>query len=243
MNSFDRLPPGFLDCLFPRACLVSGKPLKEVHPYRYLCAEEGERILHVRAPHCRTCGHPFWGAVAEDQTCPHCLELRPAFGEGKTATLMQGPARVLIHELKYRRGLYVIPDLVNLARRSKGFLDFLEGGCLVPVPLHRRRRSQRGFNQSLELARAVSKEVCGCGLAELLVRTRYTRTQTRLRRSERQDNMRGAFRMRRGIVPDPDVRYVLFDDVFTTGATLNACARVLKGAGAERVDIATFCHG
>ncbi len=232
-----------LDSFYPRSCLVSGEPLKGNRPYRYLCEEAGDRILHVGAPHCGICGHPFWGAADSEQACPHCVELQPAFREGKTAALMQGPARTLIHELKYRRGLYVIPDLVEMASRSPGFFEFLEGARLVPVPLHPRRRRRRGFNQSEELARAVLKRIGGGRMEPLLVRPRHTRTQTRLRRGERQANMLGAFRLRRGQLSDPDARYVLLDDVFTTGATLNACARVLKAAGAKKVDIVTFCHG
>jgi ComF family protein len=200
-------------------------------------------MLIVSEPHCRACGHPFWGEAGADQVCPHCCELLPVFRKGKTAALMQGPARTLIHELKYKRGLYVIPDLKRIAERAPGYLEFLSGACLVPVPLHPMRRIRRGFNQSLLLIRELSRDLPDTTVADLLVRRRNTQTQTRLRRSERQKNMAGAFGMKKQVPLDPAKRYLLFDDVFTTGATLNACAKALRQAGAKEIDIATLCHG
>lgn len=231
------------DLFFPRFCVCSGLPVPADAPYRYLHPQEASRLITVRAPHCRTCGHPFWGEAVEEAVCPHCLDLRAVFGEGRTAALMRDPARRLLVELKYHGGFYLIPDLVAMALHAPGYMDFLEDAVLVPVPLHARRLRQRGFNQSLLLARALAREARNCSVLCLLERLHYTTSQTRLRREERRKNMEGAFALRRGVNPDKEQRLVLFDDVFTTGATLNACARVLKKAGAGTVDVATLCHG
>lgn len=232
------------DWFFPRYCLVSGVPLGTPdHRYHYLSDASASRIIRVKPPHCPICGHPFWGAASEDQTCSHCLDLEPWFRQGKTAALMRGPARQLILELKYRRGLYVLPDLRRLAQEAEGFLPYLENAVLVPVPLHASKLRSRGFNQSEWIAKMLVSETASSRVENLLWRVRKTETQTRLRRQDRQKNMADAFQLRSRVRVHPEVRYVLIDDVFTTGATLNACAKVLVQGGADQVDIATLCHG
>lgn len=237
------LPPRVVDWLFPRYCLFSGEPLDQKSRFLYLSSESAARILSVKTPHCPTCGHPFWGEAEEDQTCSHCLDLDPWFRVGKTTALMRGPARQLVLELKYHRGLYILPDLMVMARKAEGFFPYLSAAVLVPVPLHPSKLRSRGFNQSEWIARSFAREAGKSRVEDLLLRTRKTKSQTRLRRQDRQENMAGAFKLRSGVQVDPRQRYVLIDDVFTTGATLNACAKVLVQAGARQVDIATLCHG
>lgn len=231
------------DIFFPRSCLCSGRRIPPGSEFRYLHPEVASHLITVRGPHCRTCGHPFWGEAEESTTCPHCIDLDAHFREGRTAALMREPARRMILELKYRRGFYMIPDLVLLTRKAEGYREFLEGAVIVPVPLHFLRHQRRGFNQSLVLAKAVTRGVSRCRVRNLLKRIRNTKTQTRLRRSDRKKNIENAFALRRKVIIDPGERYLLFDDVFTTGSTLNACARVLLQSGASRVDVATICHG
>ncbi len=112
---------------------------------------------------------------------------------------------------------------------------------LVPVPLHPARQRERGFNQAELLALELRRE-CGVPLGKVLQRTRYTTTQTQFDRSERMENLRGAFRLRRGCNVQ-DLRMLLVDDVLTTGSTLSECASVLKKAGALSVHAATAARG
>ncbi len=122
---------------------------------------------------------------------------------------------------------------------------FTSGRCavLVPVPLHRTRERERGFNQSVVLARALAKTLPVAGIENLLLRRRRTGTQTRLPRADRMKNVRGAFALSPEAVVRADLTYVVVDDVFTTGSTMNECCRVLRNAGAKSLKVLAFAHG
>ncbi len=156
---------------------------------------------------------------------------------------MKGPARDMIIDLKYHNGFHVIPELVAMAAQCPGYLDFLDGGILVPVPLHWFRFAGRGYNQSQKLALALAERANGCRVKSILRRTRYTSTQTKLQRKHRVKNMEGAFQVKRNHGLSPHDRIILIDDVFTTGSTLNSCAKALLQKGFQHIDVATLCHG
>lgn len=147
----------------------------------------------------------------------------------------EGTLRDVIHALKYEGRRTLARPLGQLmAAHGASLLDGAD--CAVPVPLHRRRHRARGFNQAAELARAL-----GLPVVDALVRVRATSSQTDLPAAQRHRNVRGAFRAaragllgrRRAAVGGRTI--VLIDDVCTTGATLEACAAVLKAAGAREV--------
>lgn len=232
----------FAELVFPSTC-VSCHGLVEEGGLTHLCAGCRRRIVLVRAPHCTTCGYPYFGEKAENSACPHCELLQPVYGEGRTATLLLGPMRRLVHTLKYDRGTHVLRDVEAIVRDHAHFASFLAGAVLVPVPLHRRKQRERGFNQADSLARCFAQVAGGLRVETLLERVIDTPTQTHLDRAQRQENLKNAFALAaRGFI-EPSLRYVLVDDVFTTGATLNACAHRLRAAGATRIDVATLGHG
>ena len=117
------------------------------------------------------------------------------------------------------------------------------GSVLVPVPLHPRRRRGRGYNQAERLAGALAARIPGCRVGLLLEKHAETVSQTKLDRAGRRVNVRDAFRLRAGHPVAAETRYVVLDDVLTTGATLHACAGVLRRAGATHVDAAALAHG
>jgi ComF family protein len=180
--------------------------------------------------------------MAGERMCPHCAGLNPAYQTGCTAVLFRGPARALVIELKYHRGLHVVADMEAIFARSAVVRAHVADAVLVPVPLHARKVRERGFNQSLLLAQALAR-VGGGRVAELLQRAVDTPSQTAFDRQTRQANLKNAFALVAGARLTPDLKYVLVDDVFTTGSTLNSCARVLRRAGALNLDVVTLAHG
>jgi len=229
------------DVVFPPVC-VHCRGLVEGSGYRHLCARCATHLAVVSPPCCTTCGHPFYGEVHGGRLCPHCEGLGPAFREGRTAVLLKGPARALVHELKYHRALHVLDDIEVILRGAPGLAEFARGAILVPVPLHPRKERERGYNQSRLIAERLAR-AAGASVQPLLRRTADTVSQTGFDRRTRRQNLKNAFALARRAVINSDHHYILVDDVFTTGSTLNSCARVLRRAGCLNLDVVTFGHG
>jgi ComF family protein len=158
--------------------------------------------------------------------------------------LFKGPARSLVIELKYHRGLHVLADMTEIFRRSTHLVDHVRDAMLVPVPLHPRKARERGYNQAILLADALAAGAGGgTRVQPLLQRVLDTQTQTAFDRRTRMANLKNAFALAPGAALNPAHHYILVDDVFTTGSTLNSCARALRRAGALRLDVVTFGHG
>ncbi len=235
---------GVADVFFPPTCLHCGEIVEEESPLRNVCLRCGREIRRVEAPFCSCCGHPFYGDVDGERICPHCEGLHPVFGGGRTAVLFKGPARALILELKYRRGLRVLGDIRSIFSTSDPVLTWVRGATLVPVPLHPRKLRERGYNQTQLIAEALARAAgCDTRVKTLLRRVIDTPSQTAFDRRARLSNLRGAFAVARGVAVERGRRYVLVDDVFTTGSTLNRCAQALRDAGADMIDVVTFAHG
>ena len=244
-DTLGQLLRGLSDTVFPPVC-VHCRALPEDSGYRHLCVSCAGQLEFVRPPHCVTCGHPYFGEVLPDadRLCPHCENLQPAYRAGRTAELFKGPARALVIELKYHRGLHVLADMEQIFRHSPHVLDAVRHATLIPVPLHPRKERERGYNQSSLLAQALARAAGGGTRVEpLLRRTADTATQTAFDRRTRQANLKNAFALARGADVIPGQHYVLVDDVFTTGSTLNSCALTLRRAGCLNLDVATFGHG
>jgi ComF family protein len=231
------------DVVFPPSCVHCGG-LTEEGRLRYLCPACEKQLFIVQAPHCSTCGHPYFGETEINRQCEHCEELEPEFGEGKTAILLKGPGRSLIHALKYHHGLHVLGDVTAIMGAVPGFTEYLGDAVLVPVPLHPRKLHHRRYNQSLLLAGCCAQASAGrARVEELLCRVIHTESQTHYDREARQKNLKNAFALAPAAAINPAQRYLLVDDVFTTGSTLNACASVLRRAGVLSLDVVTFGHG
>lgn len=246
----DQLARGLSDVVFPPRC-VHCRGVVEAEGrrgaaggFRHVCARCAAQIDYVRPPHCTTCGHPYYGVVEGERICPHCAGLDPAFNEGRTAVLFRGPARALVIELKYHRGLHVLTDMEEIFRRAAHVCELARGAVLVPVPLHPRKERERGYNQAALLAGALAAAAGGgARVAQLLRRVTDTATQTAFDRRTRMANLKNAFALVRGVALNPAQHYLLVDDVFTTGSTLNSCARTLRRAGGLNLGVATFGHG
>jgi ComF family protein len=241
---------GLADVVFPPLCVHCRDIVDaEASPaaaggFRHLCARCARDLAFVRPPFCSACGHPFYGVVEGERRCPHCEGLAPAYREGRTAAVLKGPARALVHELKYHQGLHVLADMAEVFRRAEPVTTLARGATLVPVPLHPRKERERGYNQSTLLAVELARVAGGGAQVRALLRRRVdTETQTHHDRRARRANLKNAFALVPGADFNPAQHYILVDDVFTTGSTLNSCARVLRRAGCLNLDVITFGHG
>lgn len=237
----------FINFLYPPRCAACGDRLGVDSTLR-VCLSCIARIERVPSPICEVCGIPLLGSQGESAGwCRLCAESPPHFGRARAIA-------------RYRPGVaeegQVVPSLI---RRHKYGLDQslsralsqclgdglpLDGeryDVVVPVPLHQGRLRWRGFNQAALLAAAIAGKI-GCRLdVSALLRTRATSPQTSQDKRQRRLNVRGAF-----AVPRPhrivNRRVLLVDDVMTTGATVDECARSLLAAGARRVDVLTLAR-
>lgn len=231
-----------LGFIYPEVCHLCGS--RRASPEQgYVCASCRSEVQYVEPPFCARCGLPHQGAITVSYVCGNCGELELYFESARSATLARGPVLEAIHAYKYRRAVWLEPFLGELITRNAGFdLSAADWDAIVPIPLHPLKVREREFNQSERLARALSRATGIPVAARVLERVVPTRTQTRLSRSERQENVKNAFQLREDATVSGE-RVVLVDDVFTTGSTTNECARVLVRAGAVRVCVWTLARG
>jgi competence protein ComFC len=230
-----------LDWIYPRHCIACMSSLTQ-NAWHVLCESCANEIVPIKDPQCRVCGKPFYGNVSGSQICPKCIEAPPVFDKAYALLQMRQTGRKIVHVLKYRRGHYTLPDIAKITANRPDFLEKLSGAILVPVPLYPIKQFLRGYNQSTCLAELWASLAKNAQVAHLLKRTRHTPSQITLSREERSRNVKNAFSIRSKSGIPPGMKYVIIDDVFTTGSTVNACAIVLKKAGAKHVEVATLCH-
>lgn len=227
--------------VLPSFCRLCGS-LLENRGERLVCGACLAGLPVRKGPVCPCCGR-FLESAGEPPPCGRCLDRPPAYSRHRSAGRYDGALRDVLLLFKYGRLAPLGRDLAAFVERSGAAGEDLWGGldAVLPVPLHRKRRRERGFNQSELVARSLAR---GRGLPVLgrcLVKTRATPPQTSLAAGERAANVRGAYAVR-----DPEkIRgriLILVDDVFTTGATLGECAAVLRTAGAREVRALTVAQ-
>jgi ComF family protein len=205
-----------------------------------LTADAWRRIAFIEAPVCDGCGAPQPYAAAE--RCPGCLTRRRAFDRARAAVAYDDASRDLVLKLKRAdrtdlAGLFAL----WLSRAARDLIE--DADMVVPVPLHRARLIGRRFNQAAEIARPLARRAGLAYRPDVLIRRRDTPSQGGRSASGRRRNMQAAFATPRRAWPKvAGQRILLIDDVLTTGATAEACARVLKAAGAAAVHLAAVAR-
>ncbi len=215
---------------------------------RFLCPDCLDGCREVKRPMCSRCGLMFSDSSGDDHRCSDCLSRPGSYGKARAVGVYAGGVMDLVHQLKYQGRLALVPAMGHMLEGAyRRYWSECPGDWVIPIPLHRRRLRRRGFNQADLLLRSWLKRADAAGSsspargAHILERVRATPPQTGLKRSERRRNIRGAFRVTAPEVVE-DRRLLLVDDVFTTGATVEEAARVLRAAGAASVDVLTLAR-
>ena len=237
-----------LDAVLPPLCLGCGEI---VGAPGALCAGCWQGFSFISAPQCACCGDPFAEHIGDEALCAACLARRPRFRRARAALAYDTQSRRLV--LPFKHG-----DRTDIARASGGWMAragselLADADLIAPVPLHWRRLLTRRYNQALLLARALVRAApqttALAGVEhrlapDLLCRHRWTGSQAGLRAKERRRNVREAFQIHpRWAAEVAGKTVLLVDDVLTTGATAEACARVLQLGGARHVDVLTLAR-
>jgi ComF family protein len=229
-----------LDAIYPPTCLACRAATAETGA---LCSNCWRRMRFIERPFCERLGTPFEQDLGPGLLSPQAIADPPVFARARAvARFEDGPARQLVHRLKYSdRGELARPMGRWMARAGADILA--EADALAPVPLHAWRLWTRRFNQAAALAHAVARETGLPCEPFLLIRVKATQSQVGLSRAQRADNVQGAFRApAEAQARLKGQRIVLVDDVLTSGATANAAARALLRGGAAQVDLLVFAR-
>jgi len=227
-----------LDIALPTLCVSCREPVSG----EGVCADCWAKLSFIAQPYCPRLGIPFVYDPGPELLSMEAIANPPAYARARAAVRYDDVARTLVHALKYQDRTDLAPAMGRwMARAGRELLA--EADALVPVPLHWRRGWSRRYNQSGALARVIERQT-GVKLAsEALRRVRPTAQQIGLSRSERASNVQGAFKVASDRKADiAGRRLVLVDDVLTSGATVDACARALLRAKAASVDVLVFAR-
>lgn len=214
---------------FPSTCLLCDLPAQA---HIQLCTE-CYKDLNLLDNYCRHCAIPL-AAPTDHEICGQCLKKRPYFDRSISLFSYQPPVSQLIQSLKFSHQLSIASALGQLLAEKILADSPSLPDLLIPVPLHRKRQRQRGFNQSMEIARTLAKILNIPVKPMICSRVRATTSQSLLKAEQRPKNVRHAFQVHHNL----EGKYVaVVDDVVTTGSTVNELSRVLKRHGARQVDI------
>jgi len=237
-DAFAHLPRLALDIALPALCVSCREPVDG----EGVCAACWAKLSFIAPPYCPRLGIPFVYDPGPDMLSMEAIASPPAYQRARAAVRYDDVARTLVHALKYQDRTDLAPAMGRwMARAGRELLD--DADALVPVPLHWQRAWGRRYNQSGALARVIARQSDVKFASEALRRVRPTEQQIGLSRSQRASNVQGAFKVvdnRRSEIQGR--RVVLVDDVLTSGATTDACARALLRAGARSVDLLVFAR-
>ena len=221
-----------LNALLPPQCLACNAVVDSAGA---LCADCFSRVTFVTAPQCEVCGLPFETPVIGEAVCGACIKDPPAYGRARAVFVYDGESRGLVLKLKHGDRTDAAAHLARWMQRTGAAL-LAECDVIVPVPLHRWRLLMRTYNQAALLANNLGRLTGKHVAVDALVRVKATPSQGGLSATARRRNVGGAFSIRRP-AQIAGKRVLLIDDVLTTGATADACTRVLRDSGARSIDV------
>ncbi|MDF1577616.1 MAG: ComF family protein [Desulfurivibrionaceae bacterium] len=230
-----------LELFLPASCLACGQPPVREERAVMLCRGCRNEIEPITEPLCTCCGQQFRNSGGGNHLCGLCLSDHYHFTMARALLRYTPPITKVISRFKYHGRTAALKTFRTLHEQIPvpGLID--RPDLIIPVPLHRKRLRERGFNQALLLARAFYPDHGSLIDFAVLERQRYTAPQTSLSGKARRQNLKKAFRVKNSEVV-AGKRVLLIDDVFTTGTTVNECAAVLKKAGAKEVAVLTLAR-
>jgi competence protein ComFC len=231
-----------LNFIYPPVCQVCGNERANARE-GYVGGKCWSDLRFLTAPYCERCGLPYEGNITHSFVCQNCEGMEFGFRFARSAMVANRTILQVIGSYKYNRAVWFEPFLGDLlTRQAAPALAAQKWDLIVPVPLHPLKEREREFNQAERIARHLGQALRIPINTRLVRRAKFTGTQTHLTRSQRAENVEGAFIPRAGKQLAGE-KVILVDDVLTTGATTSACARALRECGAGDVCVWTVARG
>lgn len=224
-----------LGIIYPKTCCFCGKVSE-----KELCDVCAKKVIYIEEPRCKCCGKPV--RYAEQEYCYDCQKNTHAYEQGKSLWIHKMPVSLSIYQFKYKnRRIYGEFYAKEMARLYGNLIRFWGVEVIVPIPLHRRKKRLRGYNQAAVIAKELGK-IMGIPVdCNSIVRNRYTRPQKELNDKERKQNLKQAFSVTNKWKNYK--RVLLIDDIYTTGSTIDTVAEELKKNGVQKVWFLTISIG
>ena len=238
-KAYIKLFESVVDTILPPRCPGSGEVVEiqgAVSPNFW------DKLQFIEKPFCKKCSIPFSFESDENVICGRCLDEDPFYDESRAAVVYNDASRRVILNFKFNDKTHYVHTFVPwMLRAGKELIE--QSDYIIPVPLHPKKIRMRKFNQSALLAQAIAKKTNVKYLPDGLIRTRHTIPQKGLNKKQRLENISGAFEISDNYLDKLAHKNILIiDDIFTTGATLNECARILKNAGSCKVSVLTIAR-
>lgn len=239
-----------MELLYPRKCVFcneavpmkSYKGILEKRTYDFLCEKCKEKIKdkYIEEPYCFKCGKQL-----DDETgeyCDDCRKMHHTYDRGLAVFKYHDDVKESVYRFKYKDcKIYGEFYGVQMAEKYKPIIEKWQPDVIIPVPIHKSRMRKRGYNQAQIIGKALSETLKIPMDINVLVREKKTEPQKKLSKSIRKKNVESAFKVTKNVVKYNKI--ILVDDIYTTGATIDACAQVLKRAGVKKVYFISICIG
>lgn len=224
-----------LGIIYPRTCCFCGKVSE-----KELCDACAEKVIYIEEPRCKRCGKPV--RYAEQEYCYDCQRNAHAYEQGRSLWIHKMPVSLSIYQFKYKnRRIYGEFYAKEMARIYGKLIRMWGVEVIVPIPLHRKKRKLRGYNQAEIIAKQLGN-IMGIPVdCDSVIRNRYTRPQKELNDKERKKNLKQAFSVKEQWGNYKSV--LLIDDIYTTGSTIDTVAEELKKNGVQKVWFLTISIG
>jgi len=229
-----------LNLIYPRRCPVCNEALKQSDLYNYICAPCKAKLSYIKGNKCSKCGKPL--EQFEEEYCYDCKKIKHIYERGFAVWAYDEEIKKSMYRFKYHnRREFADFYAKELADIYGVFIKHWECDVIIPVPLHKKKYKRRGYNQAALIAKKLSRRLEIAYDDSFLIRAVETKAQKELDDKERYNNLIGAFQ-----IANNGVKYnkvIIVDDIYTTGATIDACARVLKDNGITKVYYLSACIG